>query len=176
MESHPVSTVHPGRPTRRTPLLRRLSVHPAFYHYLEGTGAGSTAKRRALFEYLSDYSRRLIALGLVVVLYCGGPTVTKALASNEINSGQAQFTEFSRDHLRALRVRAGERETYLLALQEARSGKSSAVKAAVDSLRSYPLTPYLLYEMLIARPRSSDQDVLSFIATYPELPLSLIHI
>ena len=172
MESHPVSTVHPGRPTRRTPLLRRLSVHPAFYHYLEGTGAGSTAKRRALFEYLSDYSRRLIALGLVVGLYCGGLAITKAVASTDANADRTQFTDVSRDHLRALRVRAGKRETYLLALKEARSGKSSAVKAAVDSLGSYPLTPYLLYEMLIARPRSSDQDVLSFIETYPELPIT----
>ena len=172
MESHPVSTFNPGRSPRSAPRPWRLPVHSALFRALLRTGSGSTEKKLALFEHVSDYHCRLIALGLVVVLYCGGPTVTQALASNEVNSGQAQFTEFSRDHLRALRVRAGERETYLLALQEARSGKSSAVKAAVDSLRSYPLTPYLLYEMLIARPRSSDQDVLSFIETYPELPIT----
>ena len=172
MESYPVSTAHPGRPTRRAPLLQRLSVHPVLYQSLLRTGPGSTAKKRALFEYLSDYSCRLIALGLVVGLYCGGLAVTKAVASTDANAGRTQFTDVSRDHLRALRVRAGERETYLLALKEARSGKSSAVKAAVDSLGSYPLTPYLLYEMLIARPRSSDQDVLSFIETYPELPIT----
>ncbi len=172
MESYPVSTVHPGRPTRRTPLLRRLSVHPVLYQSLLRTGPGSTAKKRALFEYLSDYSCRLIALGLVGALFCGGPAITKAVASTDANADRTQRTDISRDHLRALRVRASERETYLVALQEARSGKSSAVKAAVDSLGSYPLTPYLLYEMLIARPRSSDQDVLSFIETYPELPIT----
>ena len=108
----------------------------------------------------------------MVGLYCGGLAITKAVASTDANADRTQFTDVSRDHLRALRVRAGERQTYLLALKEARSGKSSAVKAAVDSLGSYPLTPYLLYEMLIARPRSSDQDVLSFIETYPELPIT----
>ena len=113
-----------------------------------------------------------MAIGLVIIIYCGGPPITQALASTEVKTGHTQFTKVSRDHLRALRDRAAERETYLEALREARSGKASAVRAAIDSLGSYPLTPYLEYEMLVARPRSSDEAVLSFIETYRELPIT----
>ena len=89
MESYPVSTTNPGRPLRQTPSLRRLQVHPTCYRCLEGTGAGSTAKRRALFEYLYGYSRRLIALGLVVGLYCGGLAITKAVAHRQGDAAAA---------------------------------------------------------------------------------------
>ena len=172
MESHPVSTFNPGPSPRSAPAPRRLPVQPALYRSLLGTRPRSTAKKRALSEHLSGYSCQLMAIGLVIVIYCGGPPITQTLASTDVNTGHTQFTKVSRDHLRALRDRAAERETYLEALREARSGKASAVRAAIDSLGSYPLTPYLEYEMVIARPRSSDGAVLSFIETYRELPIT----
>jgi len=113
-----------------------------------------------------------MATALALLIGCEGLLVTRAIASTDLNASRAHFTEVSPDYLAALRVRAAERETYLAALREARSGKASAVKAAIDSLGSYPLTPYLEYEMLIARPRSSDEAVLSFIETYRELPIT----
>ena len=113
-----------------------------------------------------------MATALALLIGCEGLLITRAIASTDLNASQTHFTEVSPDYLAALRVRAAERETYLAALREARSGKASAVRAAIDSLGSYPLTPYLEYEMLIARPRSSDQAVLSFIETYRELPIT----
>ncbi len=96
------------------------------------------------------------------------------MASTDVNADRTQFTDISRDPF--ARVTYGPvSDKPIFWRFQARSGKSSAVKAAVGSLGSYPLTPYLLYEnALIARPRSSDQEVLSFIETYPELPIHTI--
>jgi len=172
MEGQRVSLLNRRRPPRPAPLLQRLSACPILWCSIARTELVSTAKRPVFIQRSANYSCGLMATALALLIGCEGLLVTRAIASTDLNASRAHFTEVSPDYLAALRVRAAERETYLAALREARSGKASAVKAAIDSLGSYPLTPYLEYEMLIARPRSSDEAVLSFIETYRELPIT----
>ena len=172
MKGRQVSSFSRRPPPRAAPSVPYLKAYRVDYQPESKTGLVSTAKKLVLLEHLPDCSSRLIAAALALFVCCGELSVARATASTELNANRTHFTDVSRDHLRALRVRAAERETYLTALQEARSGKASAVKAAIDSLGSYPLTPYLEYEMLVARPRSSDQAVLNFIENYRELPIT----
>ena len=172
MEGQRVSLLNRRRPPRPAPLLQRLSARPFLWCSIARTELVSTAKRPVFIQRSANYSCGLMATALALLIGCEGLSITRAIASTDLNASQAHFTEVSPDYLAALRVRAAERETYLEALREARSGKASAVRAAIDSLGSYPLTPYLEYEMLVARPRSSDEAVLSFIETYRELPIT----
>ncbi len=76
------------------------------------------------------------------------------------------------DFLNMQRQRAAQRERYRLAMIDARRGKASDARASIVELEGYPLVPYLEYEILLNRARSSDDDVLAFISRYEALPIA----
>ena len=65
-----------------------------------------------------------------------------------------------------------QRQIFLAARHEARSGKLSRVNTMVEALGDYPLTAYITFEALLARPHSKDEVVMAFIADHPEYPIS----
>jgi len=103
-----------------------------------------------------------------------GDTRQEAAASSSPNATQRteQENPLRFDLLNTQRQRAAQRERYRLAMIDARQGKASDARAAIVELEGYPLVPYLEYEILLNRARSSDEDVLTFISRYEALPIA----
>ena len=128
------------------------------------TGLVSTAKKLVLLEHLPDCSSRLIAAALAPHrLLRRASSRSELLASTEVNANRSYPPH--RRLTRPLCARCGiaplSAKPICTALREARSGKAPAVRAAIASstVDPHPPTPYLEYEPLVARPRSSDQAV-----------------
>ena len=96
----------------------------------------------------------------------------KALPGQNSTLRPEQQNTVRPDFLNIQRQRAAQRERYRLAMIDARQGKASDARAAFVELEGYPLVPYLEYEILLNRARSSDKDVLAFIARYEALPIA----
>ena len=65
-----------------------------------------------------------------------------------------------------------ERQLFLEARNEARTGKLSKLKPMLDQLTNYPLKPYLEFEAIKARASTPDLKVLTFVDNHPDLPIS----
>ena len=65
-----------------------------------------------------------------------------------------------------------ERQLFLEARKEARTGKLSKLEPMLDQLTSYPLKPYLEFEAIKARSSTADSKVLTFVDNHPDIPIS----
>jgi len=83
----------------------------------------------------------------------------------------AQAAEFQ-DPLGQEMRRFRERQLFLEAQEEARTGKLSRLEPLLDQLADYPLKPYLEFEAIKARSSTSDAKVLTFVDNHPDLPIS----
>ena len=81
-------------------------------------------------------------------------------------------TARAHEHLGFEIKRYQQRQIFLAAREEARSGKLSNVNRLLASIGDYPLKSYIIFEALLARPRSKDDDVLRFLDDHPRHPIS----